>query len=146
MRVNPNALASLDKYVSGFSDSPSEQSCTDACSRVDLVKHDLWAWKETVKASLPLGEASTFIAPAEAGASSNRRQLGVIVAWRENERASMTDDGYKSGIDAVVSAGGTNDANACPSGFTCHLQYVPVAARCAPYSAGGTVQYFCPGP
>lgn len=145
MRVNPNALASLGDYVSGFSDSPGEQACTDACSRVDLVKHDLWAWKGTVKASLPLGEASTFIAPAETSAISNRRQLGVIVAWRENERAG-TDDDFKNGVDAVASGGGTDDANSCPSGFTCHLQYIPVAARCAPYAAGGTVQYFCPGP
>lgn len=145
MRVQPNALASLGDYVSGFSDEPAEQSCTDGCNRADLAKHDLWTWKQTVKASLPLGEASTFIAPAELGITDNRRQLGVIIAWRENERAGADDD-FKAAIDAVASAGGTDAGNACPDSFTCHLQYIPVAARCAPYSAGGTVQYFCPGP
>lgn len=145
MRAHPNALASLGDYVSGFSDEPAEQSCADGCNRADLVKHDLWAWKQTVKAGLPLGEASTFIAPAESGVATNRRQLGVIIAWRENERAGAGDD-FRASIDAVASAGSTDADNACPDGFTCHLQYIPVAARCAPYSAGGTMQYFCPGP
>ena len=75
----------------------------------------------------------------------------VIIAWRENERS--TEDAYKDEINASKikqSDGSFADAtggspNTCPDGFTCHLQYIPVSARCAPYLGGGFTQYFCPG-
>ena len=84
-------------------------------------------------------------------AQDNRRQLGVMVSWRENEKDSTS--AYKNDIDAtkvrandgVTLTDGADATNACPTGRTCHLQYLPVAARCAPYLADATVQYFCPG-
>lgn len=151
MKVNPNALAGIDAYKSGFSNEPTPGSCASGCNQSQLAAYDLAVWKQTVKNTLPLGQASIFLAPGEgAGANPNRRQLGVTISWRENERD--TNSAYKDDTDATkvraadgsLSAG-TDAANACPADRTCHLQYLPVAARCAPYFASTTVQYFCPG-
>ncbi len=156
MRVNPNALASLDAYVSDFSSSPSPGDCRNtACTQDLLSTYDIGSWKQSVRDTLPLGRANVFIAPADTTAT-NRRQLGVMVGWRENERdiANAADKKtYKDNIDAtqVRAADGTLSSGAgtaatCPDGFTCHLQYIPIAARCAPYQPlGNPVQFYCPG-
>jgi type IV pilus assembly protein PilV len=151
MKINPNALVDINAYTSGFSNEPTPGSCSGGCDHSQLAAYDLAVWKKTVKNTLPLGQASVFLAPGEgAGANVNRRQLGVMISWRENERD--TTSAYKDNIDATkvraadgsLSAG-TDTANACPADRTCHLQYLPVAARCAPYFAGAAVKYFCPG-
>lgn len=148
LKVNPNALSILSSYVSGFDAFPNKSTkCeTDKCTQAEQAAYDLAIWKDTVKTALPLGKASIFLAPGET-ANNNRRQLGVIIAWRENEREGTKDDA----LDATkvrTSSGsftaGTDSANACPNNFTCHLQYIPVSARCAPYDNGtGTFQYYC---
>lgn len=151
MKVNPNALADINAYTSGFRNEPTPGSCSGGCDHGQLAAYDLAVWKKTVKSTLPLGQASVFLAPGEgAGANANRRQLGVIISWRENEQG--TGSAYKDNIDAskVRAANGTliagtDTANACPADRTCHLQYLPVAARCAPYFASVTIQYHCPG-
>lgn len=158
LKVNPNAMASLSSYTSGFSDAPPSGDCnTKACSQAELAVHDLHSWKESVENLLPLGQASIFLAEGE-NADNNRRQLGVMIAWRENERniADTTDQkAYRDNIDATqvrdadgkLSTGSnqSEEAQTCPAGSTCHLQYISVAARCAPYFGGGTIQFFCAG-
>ncbi|MCZ2103523.1 MAG: type IV pilus modification protein PilV [Burkholderiales bacterium] len=150
MKVNPNALTDLNTYVSSFASTPSVGSCSTGCDHAQLAAYDLAVWKRAVRDTLPLGQAEIFIPPAEAGVpAAQRRQLGVMMAWRENERD--TNATYKDDIDATKvrdSSGNLTDgaALACPAGFTCHLQYIPVAARCAPYAPGGnSPTYFCPG-
>ena len=157
MRTNPNALLNIGQYLSGYGQKGGDINATDcaaiACNPVQLARYDLQQWKTTVQHSLPAGQASVFLAPGEA-AGGNRRQLGVMIAWRENERhiADPHDrQAYRDHIDAsqlrqpdgsfTPGAGG---ANACPAGFSCHLQYLAVSARCAPYASGGTSQVYCP--
>ena len=145
MKANPSALANLSSYVSNFAASPTVPSCASGCTAANLATYDVAVWKRTVRESLPLGKASIFVAPGEA--DGNRRQLGVIVAWRENERDGMSTTD-KAAINATLTAGaGTDTAtNACPADHTCHLQYIPVASRCAPYAPGsGSTTYVCPG-
>lgn len=149
-RVNPNALADLNTYVSAFSAEPTVGSCASGCDHTQLATYDLAVWKRTVKSSLPLGQASIFIPPAEAAVVAGQgRQLGVMIAWRENERD--TTAAFKDDIDAtkVRASNGTLSAGAaiaCPADHICHLQYIPVAGRCAPYApGGGTSTYYCPG-
>lgn len=148
MRTNPNALANLGNYVSTFASTPSATSCASGCDNGALAAYDIAVWKKAVSDTLPLGQAEVFIPPAETAlAAGQRRQLGVMIAWRENEGAGRkTDD-----IDATkfrdnsgaLTAGA---ALACPLNYTCHLQYIPVSARCAPYAPGGNAAaYFCPG-
>lgn len=144
MKTNPNALGTINSYVSGFSDEPTPGDCSDGCSQGDQATYDLALWKQAVKATLPLGQASVFLAPGET-VDANRRQLGVMLAWRENER-HIADDDERAKYQEAINASADGGSVTCPTGHTCHLQYLPVAARCAPYTVNTTVQYFCPGP
>ena len=148
MRTNPNAMVNLGSYVSNFATNPAVGSCASGCDHAALAAYDLAVWKQAVRNSLPLGQAEIFIPPAEAGvAAAQRRQLGVMIAWRENEGdGRKTDD-----IDATKvrdNSGTLTDGAtlACPANRICHLQYIPVPARCAPYAPGGNApMYYCPG-
>lgn len=150
MRVNPNALLSIKDYESGYSQKGSTLTASNcasaACTQAEQTKYDLKQWKTTVEQTLPGGQASIFLAPGET-VDTNRRQLGVIIAWRENEReGTKTDDIDASKIRATdgTFTAGTDTANACPTDKTCHLQYLPVPARCAPYDNGsGTKVLYC---
>lgn len=160
MKINPNGLANIDAYVTTFAATPTVTSCASSCSNTQLATYDLGVWKKAVRDNLPLGKASIFIPPAEDAASGTptgqRRQLGVMIAWRENEREitnAAEKKAYKDEIDATnvrandgtLSAGG-GAAAVCPADHTCHLQYIPVAARCAPYAPGGnSTLFYCPG-
>ena len=150
MRTNPNAMVNLGSYVSNFATNPAVGTCASGCDHTALAAYDLAVWKQAVRNSLPLGQAEIFIPPAEAGvAAAQRRQLGIMIAWRENERD--TTAAYKDDIDATKvrdnSGNLTNGAAlACPANSICHLQYIPVPARCAPYAPGGNApMYYCPG-
>lgn len=152
MKVNPNALVNINAYVTTFGASPAIGSCATGCDNALLAAYDLATWKKAVRDTLPLGQAAIFIPPAEGViAAGQRRQLGVMIAWRENERD--TSSTYKDDIDATkvrandasLSAG-AGAAAICPADHVCHLQYLPVAGRCAPYAPGGnTSMYYCPG-
>ena len=150
MRTNPNAMVNLGSYVSNFATNPAVGSCASGCDHAALAAYDLAVWKQAVRNSLPLGQAEIFIPPAEAAlAAGQGRQLGIMIAWRENERD--TTAAYKDDIDATKvrdnSGNLTNGAAlACPANSICHLQYIPVPARCAPYAPGGNApMYYCPG-
>lgn len=134
-RVNPNALASISSYASAMGGAPDTvPSCADGCDIAALAARDVADWKQAVAQQLPGGQAAIFVAPSEA--TGNERQLGVLIAWRENERADADAD-YLAAIDT-----GSSD---CPTdeGFTCHLQYIPVGARCAINDNNQGVR--CPG-
>ena len=149
LKVNPNAVSAMANYVSDFNNAPTlvGGGCASGCNGSDQAKHDLYLWKESVKA-LPLGKANIFIPdPEVALPPEQRRQLGVMIAWRENERVAKDvnnsdANAYRDPINASLGGGSV----ACPDGFTCHLQFIPISARCAPYKpGGGATQYYCPG-
>lgn len=149
MKVHPNALGSINSYTIGWraGAAPTAQSAklcdTGACTHTEFAAYDLIEWKRAVERALPLGDANVFVAAGET-ADTNRRQLGVLIRWRENERD--TSAAYKADLDTASTALGGSGTATCAAGFTCHLQYIPVSGRCAPYFAGAAVQYFCPGP
>lgn len=152
MKVHPNALNSIASYTIGWRvgaapTAPAAKLCTGAtnCTHAEFATYDLREWKRAVERALPLGDANIFFAPDEAAeAAGSRRQLGVLIRWRENERD--TSAAYKDSLSTAGGALGGTGAPACDPGFTCHLQYIPVSSRCAPYFADTAVQYFCPGP
>ena len=157
MKVNPNAIATLDNYLTTFTEKSSALSkpsdnCANGCTRADQARYDRYRWKQAVE-TLPTGKAQVFIPPAEASIDAQgRRQLGVMIAWRENEREELTAEDKKN-TDATQAqdasgnlVSGAGSAAVCPDKHTCHLQYIPLSARCAPYKAGnGPLQYFCSG-
>lgn len=148
MKTQPNALTNLDAYVIGWGTATGTPPLTPqasplcdgtACTTAQLAAFDLREWKRQVERSLPLADANVFVAPGDSTSTDNRRQLGVMISWRENERTADAD--YVTSINAAADGG----AVSCPANRTCHLQYIPVSARCAPYLGGGTIQYFCAG-
>lgn len=138
-KVNPNALVNINNYITGWDTDPvASKNCTEAkCSQSELASYDLSVWKKSVKSALPLGNANVFYA-ADETAAENRRQLGVMVGWRENETATISQ--YKNPLDS--SKIGNADVE-CPTGLICHLQYIQLSSRCAPYSMDASVQLFC---
>ena len=143
IQVNPNGLGNLSQYVSPWG-AASTVTCS-ACTPEDLAKSDIAQWKDTVMKTLPFGDANVFLA-ADETVNTNRRQLGVMISWRENERKNAdgtTDTNYTS----VFAAASTGSANvSCPSDRICHLQYIQPVGRCTPYPMGGASnpQVFCP--
>ncbi len=156
MKVNPSASTNVNAFVMDWASgssvpatSQASKSCaTSLCSHTELANYDIREWKRNVERTLPMGNANTFLSTADA--ATNQRQLGVLLRWRENERSDAGTD-FKDAINSGASrnADGTvsaNDPQACPSGFTCHLQYIPVSSRCVPdFRGGATAQFFCPG-
>ncbi|MDR2155867.1 MAG: type IV pilus modification protein PilV [Burkholderiaceae bacterium] len=155
LKVNPNSLFLSGDYVSDWKDSPqTSANCdTSLCDHKQLAAYDLANWKKRVTDTLPSGDANVFLAPGDN--SSDRRQLGVMISWRENERFGI-NDADKKDIDAtqVRAEDGTlsdaaGAAAACPAARICHLQYITLAARCAPYFPGGhanaSAEFHCPG-
>lgn len=139
LSVNPNALNNINSYPTAFGatpTAPSKNCATATCSNSELAAYDLSQWKQSVINTLPASDAAVFLAGAETDAN-NRRQLGIMISWRENERD--TAGTYKDAINAGVDGGTVT----CPANRTCHLQYISVSARCAPYFADTNVQFFC---
>ena len=142
-KLNPNAVfnsASYQKDWGAVSSAPSKKCDASACNSSELAKFDLWQWYKNLAAILPGGDAAIFEAAAETG--TNKRQLGVMISWRENERVTVTgDDKFKTPL--VVSSTGTA-AVSCPTGKLCHLQYIQLGARCTRWPLGGSDVMYCP--
>lgn len=159
IKVSPNGLAGLGSYQTDWDDTLSDSTdcSTAACNGAELASYDLKQWKDSVAALLPLGKATVFLAGDESNATlaPNRRQLGVMIGWRENERqkeGESNDDreAFKWPFTNAVSTGSANVQ--CPAGLICHLQYISPTQRClssaigASTSPGGTtvIPVFCP--
>lgn len=144
--ADPNAPAHIADYVfsfesgNGAGDAPP---CISApCSNADFAQFNRTAWQGAVKAGLgDSAFADVFLAVNDAHGA---QQLGILVGWPQDERKGVSA-GQLQSVDAVTAAGGGTDAHSCPVGATCQLQYVAVPARCAPYTAGATPQFFCAG-
>lgn len=141
LMANPNAFQNTASFTTNWTQTPNAATnCnTSACNHQALAEFDRQQWKAQVVRTLPNGDASVFISQDETQIT-NRRQLGVMLSWRENE--SSNDGDYKNPINASTQSG---DIVSCPSDQNCHLQFIPIMARCAPYLAGTSMQFFCSG-
>lgn len=165
IRANPHAWEQLERYLSdwqGAAALPSATSCSARpCSAAALAEHELAQWQLQVARSLPLGQARVFLAPGE-NQAANRRQLGVMIRWRESTHASQGSGdhaqyrnpvdstrhvGEGAGTDAVKERGGNvvcqdDDGD---QRYTCHLQYLALNARCTAERMGSAVHFHCGG-
>ena len=155
MRVHPNARDGLMRYmpagttiVSDFDDTPDPQDCSGNHPSCVLFANELATWKGSVENILRLDDAaSVFLAPWEDATAPT--QIGIMVSWRANESADMTEDDLNN-LDTTkvregdewISATG-KDGVECPDGRICHLQYITVAARCARSQNDNKI--YCPG-
>jgi type IV pilus assembly protein PilV len=121
IRSNPDAFGQLQLYVADWDagETPPAADCrASACSSAQLAARDIWEWQAEVAERLPLCKATVFLSSDED--AGNRRQLGVMVGWRANERSD--DKGY---LAPLAGLGGTGARHAvCPTGLVCHLVYV----------------------
>ena len=145
MKANPNALVNIDTYLTSWDNKPTaSKNCrTSVCSHTEWASFDRAEWKKSVNTMLPLVDASVFIPSTESASSNagNQRLIGVMISWRENEKSN--DSTYLTPINASTGGGSVS----CPTGKTCHLQYIPVSARCSPYFgfSAATASFFCAG-
>ncbi|KQB61155.1 MULTISPECIES: type IV pilus modification protein PilV [Acidovorax] len=140
-KVNPNAPGNINSYLMNWGATPTAPvDCkTTPCNSQQLALYDVSRWRQAVTNALPNSDVNVFIVPDETVANNNR-QLGVMVSWRENEK--------DTGTGAVFKITNTETGSvSCPANSICHLQYIQLTARCAPYTMGGPTlpQTFCPG-
>jgi len=144
IKGNPDAIGNASAYVSSWDATLSTPTddCSIAtgfpgtsCTPPQLAAYDIDRWIRSVRAALPLGDAATFISP------SDTRELGVMIAWRANERGDSTSDSAYTSVFAPASTGGA--AINCPTGKICHLQYISLTQRCLPDAASSSMVY-CP--
>lgn len=141
IRMNPRGLAELRRYTLGWQTRPASAGdcATVACDGARLAADDRNRWLAHVQQSLPQGDAAVFLA-ADETVDANRRQLGVMISWRESGNAAAHQTG------ALLQPGGTGAAGiACPPNRSCHLQYIQPGARCLPYGTAGAGLVICPG-
>ena len=135
IKINPNGYGNMATYLTTWQATPPARNCaTTACNAEQLAASDIATWKSTVRATLPQGDAAVFFSADDP--ITHRRQLGVMLAWRQNERSN--DASYLQPFNPV----GNSGIN-CPANNTCHLQYISPTARCAPHPRGGIGAVIC---
>lgn len=140
LTANPNSFFFAEKFITNWEHTPpTGKDCeTTNCSAEELAVYDIGTWKSFVKNTLPNGDVSVFISNDDS--LENPRQLGVILAWRANNISTNAD--YITPLDNT----NNNGKNiSCPANSNCHLQFIPLMARCAPYALSGSTKFYCPG-
>jgi len=154
MKAAPSGLATLANYQSNWlNGTPPVPPATDCqltqCDPAQLAQFNLSNWMRTVQNVLPKGDANIFLAPGDV--DTDRRLLGVMISWRQNESYTATT-AYLDNTDATLERDGTGvfqqgsgGGVVCPPDRTCHLQYISATNRCTPdYSSNPSVaQYYC---
>jgi len=164
LKIQPNALLKINSpsgnpyYVVNDWDTPPASSSEDCaknwCDADELATWDIEQWHKLVRATLPAGGGVVFPAKAEDSAQGNRRQLGILLRWRQNEHGDLSDEDKKNTNTTLLKNGnnfesGTGspdlDAGCDAAGYVCHLQYITVSARCTTRKIGGSTKtYSCP--
>jgi type IV pilus assembly protein PilV len=154
IRLNPNSMSSAvaDSYVSDWGNVTGTipNNCNSGCTAANLAKFEIDQWKRTVTSILPNADSKIFYVNDEKDVpSGNRRQLGVMVSWRENEIDQSTQtDAEKANYLKYFNLSSKDSSGAdvkCQSNRTCYLQFIQLAARCyANANAGASaLKYFC---
>lgn len=119
LKSNPSAQASLNSYKADWNDSVTAAvDCSSApCTPPQLASWDLKQWRSNVSEALPMGQAATFVSTDTTDPGA-RRMLGVMVAWRANEREVAGSSNYASKFSVDTAA------IRCPSGRICHRVFL----------------------
>lgn len=119
IKIHPEGFRHLAAYVSDWDAAPPMPDCRHSpCNAATLVQWDVAVWKQAIASTLPLGQGRVFESGAET-TPGMRRQLGVMVAWRANERAPA-----HAVYNAPFAIDRSSTQVACPVGLTCHLLHV----------------------
>lgn len=120
IKTNPGGFSQLPNYVADWNTIPAASSCiTASCDAAALAAWDIRSWKQSVAETLPVGKAFVFESTDETTVGL-KRQLGVMVGWRANER----DTDAASAYVAPFAINGAAAAVSCPASLICRLVYV----------------------
>ena len=149
IKSQPNALGHLGGYARAWDSSGALNTSinckTNACTPADMVTYDLNRWMESVRAAMPLGDATVFL--PKNNSTTDPRQLAVMISWRESEVQGKTvaeTNSHKS-VFAVSAKDAADQTIACPTDRICHLQFISPNQRCIP-DAGIPAGVHCPTP
>ena len=127
IKNQPNSLTTMGNYVRTWdpdSATATTPNCsTSACTPANMATYDLNRWIDNVRAALPLGDAAVFLAADNS--TTDPRQLGVMISWRENERDKDSAKVFETGKTAADAA----DSVTCPTDRICHLQFISPGQR-----------------
>lgn len=146
LRMNPNSFSSgtASNYLVGWGADGTAVNCTNGCDSATLAQWDIEQWKKNVREILPLADANVFFVNDESGAAAgNNRQLGVMISWRENESAGVSEDSDFNKYFRLSSQNAAGGSISCPVGRTCYLQFIQLAARCTANSNSGVARPYC---
>ena len=149
IKSQPNALGNLGSYARTWDAAGALDTATDcktnACTPANMVTYDLNRWLESVRAAMPLGDATVFL-PKD-NSTTDPRQLGVMISWRESEVQGKTtaDTNSHKSVFAVSTKNAADQTIACPTDRICHLQFISPNQRCIP-DAGIPAGVHCPTP
>lgn len=162
LKVNPNAEANAADYEIGWGTASDNSLAplapltpraarlcdTAACTAQEQAQFDVREWKRSIELAMGPGMADAMVFPVadESATTTNRRQLGVMISWRQNEESTAVGTGaYYTPFDITASQTGVAAAT-CPADRICHLQYIQLASRCKVDDRGGAANLltFCP--
>lgn len=145
LQNNPDSLGNLSTYTT--SPTTSNDCSSSACTPAELATYDIKQWHTNVKNTLPGSNVNIFLP------QNSTNQLGVVIAWNEskylqNGKELTTDENKELNepLDPLAKKSITDSSGtavSCPTGLTCHLQYIQPMQRCTPWAIGGGSLY-CP--
>ncbi len=133
--TNPEAAEYISTYVAE-APSLSANTCSTPCSTAELAIHDIAQWHQAVKSTFINGKAYVFQSTADSDLN-NQRQLGVMLAWKENEREA-SDPAKTEALNQFLHLSSSDSpSQSCPEEYVCHLQYIHLPRRCQQSDNGG---------
>lgn len=117
--------------LAGFQDintnPTAAQDCsTNSCTGTQMAQSDINLWRIAVNNAFPSGQVSILQPPV----GTNQNQIGIAIAWTENEKAMTNSAGAQDAQTALDQTANRNTfaatigGAACPATFICHVVFV----------------------
>lgn len=129
-RINANPATSeyLSVYTAESPEAPTTD-CSSPCTAEELAARDIYQWRQQVQSAFGSGRAIVFQSTADSD-STNPMQLGVLVAWKENEREGV-DPASTQALNYFLKTSESDASHqTCPDQYVCHLQYISIPEHC----------------
>ncbi|QNP47326.1 type IV pilus modification protein PilV [Diaphorobacter aerolatus] len=118
-----------DYLSTHFVDISGIEDCTQPCNTNDWAAREFSEWQKRAQSSLGNGRALVFQGTADSG-SGTPRQLGVMIAWKENMREGAEPETTKALNQFLQLSASDASQQTCPEQYVCHLQYIGIPGHC----------------
>ncbi|THT99323.1 type IV pilus modification protein PilV [Lampropedia puyangensis] len=126
IKSNPDRFRVISNYALNNWAVPGVITAFDcdaaSCTSEQQAQWDLNAWRRSVNSYVNGFQANTFFSFNETD-DGNRRQIGVMIAWRLNSRSNNASDNNFSSPFSISLGSGSNAID-CPENMICHLAYI----------------------